>query len=161
MKSHRPDPDKPFYQITLAFADYPIGFRDLLVKEADWSKWVCSGPSMCNYTDYAAIDGNDIIGLISDLEISEESFTFMYQDLRGFGIETVKFWPRGYHYMKEDKDHISQFFCFDAEPTPTPQPFEMVGGGKFEPIIECFGPEPEKFDAQAHYAQLLTNSRRT
>lgn len=154
------------WHITLPYSDYPQGFKELLRKEADWQKWVSIGPP-CGYDEialYSTIDGNDVCGLISDLVMEEDTFGFVYQPLSQPMPEDQQFYARGLRYKNaEGTECISQFFCFDTQPSDPLDNFAISGF----PGSVCWsgelkqtpGPTIPQHNSQAYYAGLLEQKK--
>lgn len=117
----------PFYQLVADWTMFPDGLRNLMEKEAEWSKWITaktdySSPGHSTASvGYYEVDGDDVVALMSDLEISDDGFSCMIQSLGPMGDiwlkETVTpiIYPRGAIYMNtEGRRGINSLLCFNT-----------------------------------------------
>jgi hypothetical protein len=119
------------YQIELPYSDYPEGFKELVKDEKEWQKWVSDGPNYCEPYNY--VDGNNVIGLMSDMSFQEETFTFIYQDMlcNPDMMERLKLYARGVVTAKtpDETPKMHQLFCFDCTPSEWPDPIRNIHDG--------------------------------
>jgi hypothetical protein len=127
------------YQFVLPYSDYPEGFKELVKDEREWQKWVSDGPNLSEAYNY--IDGNNVIGLISDVSFQEDTFTFIYQDMlrNPDMMDRMKFYARAVVVAKtpEEIPKMHQLFCFDCMPSEWPDPIQQF---KLNNIVDMCQP---------------------
>lgn len=117
----------PYYQLVADWKIFPVGLRNLMEKDAEWSKWITaltevSVPDFNSASGgYYEINGGDVVALMSDLEISDDGFSCMVQSLGVGGDlwlkETVGpiIYPRGAIYMNAEGNRgINSLVCFNT-----------------------------------------------
>lgn len=123
------------YQFILPYSDYPEGFKELVKDEKEWQKWVSVAPD--DNEEYNYINGNNVVGLISDMSFQEDTFTFIYQDMacNPDAMETMKFFARAVVVAKtpEETPKMYQLICFDCLQSEWPDPLKQLKGNGIMP----------------------------
>lgn len=168
MKFQPIDDNNPQFLLMVArYDEFPKGFRELLAKEAEWSKWFCEGPDGQDLTwyesSYMHVDGNTVIGLFSDLHMGEEEFQMMLQLTRGEPAALERIYARGSTYIDKDGvECISQLVCFDRTPSDPPGLPFLEKIDLREPTILCTGSPTDapQYNSQDFYANLAKKAQR-